>query len=81
MTNEWGYLVCKYFSGFLVDGELGSFLVGLLNDRVLDLAVYTFVSIGGLHLRRIRHKSSGSSIRHTNHGFLCLFTQGLRIST
>ena len=31
-----------------VDGELGAFLVGLLDDRVLDLTVDAFVGVGGL---------------------------------
>lgn len=45
---EFFYFVGKDLARFFVDGEFGAFLVGLLDDRVLDLAVDALIGIGGL---------------------------------
>lgn len=44
------YFVSKDFTSFLIDCEFRSLLVGLLDDRVLDLSVDTFVGIGSLDI-------------------------------
>ena len=49
---RYDYLVGEELPGLLVDGELGSLLVGLLHDHVLDLAVHTLVHVARVHLHR-----------------------------
>lgn len=44
------YLVGQDLTGLFVNGKLGALLIGLLNDRVLDLAVDTLVLVGSLYL-------------------------------
>lgn len=44
------YFVGENLAGFIVDDEFGAFLVGLLDDRVLDLTVDAFIGISSLNL-------------------------------
>lgn len=44
------YLVSGHLTGFLIDGELCSLLIGLLDDGVFDLSVDSLVRVSGLNL-------------------------------
>ena len=44
-------LVGEYLARLVIDDEFGAFLIGLLDDGVLDLSVDPFVRVRGLHLR------------------------------
>lgn len=44
------YLVGQDLTSLFVNGELGALLIGLLDDRILDLSVDTLVLVSSLYL-------------------------------